>query len=883
MRAAAARHGLTVAFAADTHLHADFLSGARQLAADDGAQILASAAGRRAFGHRGLADGDEVDLGGLTLRAWATPGHTAEHLRLPAARRRRRCWGCSPAGRCWSARRPAPTCPARSRPSRWPGHSTPPWAGCSRLPDATPVYPTHGAGSFCSAPPGAERTTTIGRERAANPLLAAGDEDAFVTALLAGLGTFPGYFLRLPEQNRRGPAILASAPALAPLTPAQVRALQDDGGQVVDVRPVADYAAGHIPGSLAIPLRDAFATWLGWLVPDPATPLVIVADPGQDLGEVIWQALKIGYENLAGTLAGGMPAWEAAGQPVAATPLLAPGQVDPAAVIDVRQASEYAGGHLPGARNIELGALTSQAAERGGPAGRDHVRARRARRHRRQRAGAGRAHRRGGPARRPAGLGGRHRAGAGEHRVTAPDPRPAAAPGPAPPGRPAPGAGVRLGLRANLAQFSLLVAVNALVGGTLGQERTVVPLLAEQTFHLAAFSSALTFILAFGAVKAVTNFFAGTLSDRFGRKPVLVAGWLAALPIPPLLIWAPNWGWVVAANVLLGVNQGLTWSTTVIMKIDLVGPARRGLAMGLNEAAGYGAVAVTALATGYLAAAYGLRPAPFLLGAAYIALGLGLSAAAVRETRGHARHEAATHVAAAGHLGGHLTTRQVAWLTSFSEPALSAACQAGHGQQPQRRRRLGPVPDPVRQPRPDRQPDRRPRRPVPGGLGRRAAGHRRAVGPDRPQVAHRRRDAACRPSRSAMVALGTTFTAVGDRRRAARRRHRHGLPHPARRHRRRRPPRLAGPVGRRLPAVARRRVRRRRAAGRRDRRRVRDPRRDLGRRRPHRRLRPHRRHPHVRDPASAARPDRRFCPVAATPAHADGPGCSTGRPAARHA
>jgi MFS family permease len=242
---------------------------------------------------------------------------------------------------------------------------------------------------------------------------------------------------------------------------------------------------------------------------------------------------------------------------------------------------------------------------------------------------------------------------------------------------PAPGAGVRLGLRANLAQFSLLVAVNALVGGTLGQERTVVPLLAVQTFHLAAFTAALTFIVAFGAVKAVTNFFAGTLSDRFGRKPVLVAGWLVALPIPAMLIWAPDWGWVVAANVLLGVNQGLTWSTTVIMKIDLAGPARRGLAMGLNEAAGYGAVAITALATGYLAAAYGLRPAPFLLGAAYIALGLGLSVAAVRETRGHARYEATLHVVTADHLAGHLSTRQVAWLTSFSEPALSAACQAG--------------------------------------------------------------------------------------------------------------------------------------------------------------------------------------------------------------
>jgi MFS family permease len=253
---------------------------------------------------------------------------------------------------------------------------------------------------------------------------------------------------------------------------------------------------------------------------------------------------------------------------------------------------------------------------------------------------------------------------------------------PAPPGRgqaapAAPGPRVALGLRANLAQFSLLVAVNALVGGTLGQERTVVPLLAGQAFHIAALGSALTFILAFGAVKAVTNFFAGTLSDRFGRKPVLVAGWLVALPVPVLLIFAPDWWWVVAANVLLGVNQGLTWSTTVIMKIDLAGPARRGLAMGLNEASGYGAVAITALATGYLAAAYGLRPAPFLLGAAYIALGLGLSAAAVRETHGHARHEAANHAAAGEHLAHHLTTRQIALLTSFSERALSAASQAG--------------------------------------------------------------------------------------------------------------------------------------------------------------------------------------------------------------
>ncbi|WP_329085444.1 MULTISPECIES: MFS transporter [unclassified Streptosporangium] len=230
---------------------------------------------------------------------------------------------------------------------------------------------------------------------------------------------------------------------------------------------------------------------------------------------------------------------------------------------------------------------------------------------------------------------------------------------------------LRLGLRANLSQFTLLVAVNALVGGMLGQERTVLPLLAERTFHLAAYSGVLTFILAFGVVKAVTNLFAGTLSDRYGRKPVLVAGWLVALPVPAMLAWGPSWGWIVAANVLLGVNQGLTWSTTIIMKIDLTGPERRGLAMGLNEAAGYVAVAATALATGYLAGAYGLRPVPFLLGAAYAALGLGLSVLAVRETRDHARLEAA------GHERSDLTVRQIFRHTTLTDRALSAASQAG--------------------------------------------------------------------------------------------------------------------------------------------------------------------------------------------------------------
>jgi MFS family permease len=227
----------------------------------------------------------------------------------------------------------------------------------------------------------------------------------------------------------------------------------------------------------------------------------------------------------------------------------------------------------------------------------------------------------------------------------------------------------RLGLRENAGQFALLVAVNGLVGGMIGQERTVLPLLARDAFGLTGFSAVLSFVLAFGVTKALANLAAGALADRFGRKPVLVAGWLFGLPVPLLLIWAPEWGWVLVANVLLGINQGLAWSSTVIMKIDLVGPARRGLAMGLNEAAGYGAVAATALATGFIAAQAGLRPAPFFLGLAFAGLGIGSSVLFVRETRGHVALETATTP--------DLPWRTVFARTSFRDPSLSAASQAG--------------------------------------------------------------------------------------------------------------------------------------------------------------------------------------------------------------
>ena len=238
-----------------------------------------------------------------------------------------------------------------------------------------------------------------------------------------------------------------------------------------------------------------------------------------------------------------------------------------------------------------------------------------------------------------------------------------------------------LGLRANAAQFTVLVAINALVGGMVGQQQTVLPLLAKDEFGLTGYTFMFTYVVAFGITKAAANYFAGTWSDRYGRKPVLVAGWLFAVPVPLMLIWAPSWGWVVAANVLLGINQGLTWSTTVIMKIDLVGPRQRGLAMGLNEAAGYGAVALTSMAAGYLAAEHGLRPAPFLLGLSYTAIALGLSTLAVRETRGHAELEAAGHAPRSDgrhdHLHSELSNRDVFLQTSFREPALSSASQAG--------------------------------------------------------------------------------------------------------------------------------------------------------------------------------------------------------------
>jgi len=356
--AQAAHRNVMIAFAAETHLHADFVSGSTRLAARDRATVLGSAAGNRDFPHRRLADGDEVDLGGLTLRSWTTPGHTFEHLAYllcdGADVRAVFTGGSLLVG---AAARTDLTGPLHTEAlAREQFRSL---RRLADLPDDVLVLPTHGAGSFCSAPPGAERASTIAREKATNALLGIEDEDEFVTALIASLGTFPPYFLRLGEVNRRGPAVPAdnAMSAMSALSPAAVGAATASGAVIVDVRPVREYATAHVARSLSIELRPAFATWLGWLVPDASTPLVIVRNADQDPEEVVWQARKIDYTNIVGEL--DVDDWHAAGHPLVSTKVATAGDVDTTQLLDIRQHSEYAAGHAPNARNIELGDLAT--------------------------------------------------------------------------------------------------------------------------------------------------------------------------------------------------------------------------------------------------------------------------------------------------------------------------------------------------------------------------------------------------------------------------------------------------------------------------------------------------------------------------------------------
>ncbi|WP_339647845.1 MFS transporter [uncultured Salegentibacter sp.] len=228
---------------------------------------------------------------------------------------------------------------------------------------------------------------------------------------------------------------------------------------------------------------------------------------------------------------------------------------------------------------------------------------------------------------------------------------------------------IKLGLKENWKQFSLLVLVNAFVGGMVGLERSILPEIAEKEFGIAATSAILSFIVVFGVVKAISNYYAGALANRFGRKNLLVLGWIFAIPIPFILIYAENWNWIIAANVLLGINQGLAWSSTVVMKIDLVGEKQRGFAMGLNEFAGYFAVAVVAFLTGWIASEYGVRPYPFYLGIGLMILGLLFSIFLIKDTRHHVAKEEGS--------SGMLRLKNIFWDTTWKDKNLGSVSQAG--------------------------------------------------------------------------------------------------------------------------------------------------------------------------------------------------------------
>jgi glyoxylase-like metal-dependent hydrolase (beta-lactamase superfamily II)/rhodanese-related sulfurtransferase len=348
---------LRIAYTVETHLHADFVSGSRELAAL-GAQVVAPAAAGVEFPVLALRHGDEIDLGGLTLRALATPGHTPEHLSYllldgdgPTALF---SGGSLLVG---AVARTDLVDPSQTEPlarELWRSLKT----TILTLPDDLPVFPTHGAGSFCSAPAGGDRVTSIGRERASNPLLQAKDENAFVRLLLTGLGTYPPYFLRLREVNRRGPRLYGPGPAqLALLDVASVDSFVRSGAWVIDARPIDRFGAGHIAGSLSIALRDAFATWLGWLAPDDVA-LVFVVDDDQDEDLLVRECRKVGYERIAGALDGGVEAWRGTGRPLARTELTDAGHAA-GPFLDVRQHNEFIAGHIPGAIHVELGSVAA--------------------------------------------------------------------------------------------------------------------------------------------------------------------------------------------------------------------------------------------------------------------------------------------------------------------------------------------------------------------------------------------------------------------------------------------------------------------------------------------------------------------------------------------
>ena len=346
------RLGLRIAWTLDTHSHADYVTGSPALAARRGATFIAPAASHLATPHSPVHDREHVELAdGVELIALATPGHTPDHhaylvtqdgdsvalftggsLMVGAVGRTDLCG-------------PELAAPLAHEMFRSLRHF-------DDLPDALAVYPTHGAGSFCSAPGGSQRSTTIGHERVANPLFSIRDEDTFVHRLVEGFGSFPTYFARLPELNRLGPIHHDTVPRLARLSPDDLERHVADGAVVIDARPVAAFSAGHVPGSISNTLRPVFASWIGWLVA-PDRPLVFVLDPDQDQVDLVRQCLDVGQEVLVGELAGGIDTWISTGRTLASIPLVDPAHMTEL-VVDIRQANEYAAGRVPGAINVEL-------------------------------------------------------------------------------------------------------------------------------------------------------------------------------------------------------------------------------------------------------------------------------------------------------------------------------------------------------------------------------------------------------------------------------------------------------------------------------------------------------------------------------------------------
>jgi hydroxyacylglutathione hydrolase len=353
--------GLRLAWTIDTHSHADYVTGSPGVVQRRGAVFIAPAASHLATPHRPVVDGENLQLApGVELIPIATPGHTPDHHAylltdhgIPEALFSGGSLMVGAVGR-------TDLCgPDLAEPL---AHEM--FRGLHRfddLPDSVVLYPTHGAGSFCSAPGSTDRTSSLGAERRTNPLLGITDEDGFVRQLLEGFGTFPSYFARLPELNRLGPTRYDLIPTLADLTPDEVERRIASGAVVVDGRPIDEFAAGHLPNSLSNSLRSAFASWIGWLV-EPGRPIILVLDDDQSRDDAVRQCLDVGQENLVGALAGGVDAWRDSGRDVHRIDLVGPDHLGDV-VIDVRQADEYATGHVPGARNTELGAVATVALE----------------------------------------------------------------------------------------------------------------------------------------------------------------------------------------------------------------------------------------------------------------------------------------------------------------------------------------------------------------------------------------------------------------------------------------------------------------------------------------------------------------------------------------